>query len=138
MTRTELCAYAAGLFDGEGCVSIYPHTVRKGFAYRVKIGMSDPRAIKLLDMVWPGKWYAMEPGKGGRKRWFFIWYPADPDAFVSDILPYSVVKRPELEVFIRCRTDPNRTRSTIRWAVQRLKELKTYRYEDDLSLHTPG
>ena len=103
-------AYAAGLFDGEGCVQFYmrPNTRMKG-AMMMALSMSsiDPTTMMWMHERWGGslKTYD-EPWRITRNyrplhRW--IIYSLKAEAFARDIYPYLITKRPQMELWLRAR-----------------------------------
>ena len=46
-------AYAAGLFDGEGCIIIEKPRRGKGHTLMVQLGMREPAAVAWLQERWP-------------------------------------------------------------------------------------
>ena len=84
-------AYLAGLFDGEGCVSI--NVAPKGTYVIVKLGLVHdeiPRALKAQF----GGCISLQNGRGNR-RTLYAWRVKGPRAahFLSTILPWVQVKR---------------------------------------------
>jgi len=96
---TDNTAYAAGIFDGEGCVyvvggdgQVWTHGLR------VKVAMCDPEPIKYLYDNYGGTIRNYMPRDGRGKRVVFIWNTATHDslAFLEAIEPYVLGKRTQL------------------------------------------
>lgn len=99
-------AYAAGLFDGEGYVGIQnTNNDRTGTRHRrrVTIVMCDPEPLEFLQERYGGRVYRRSTdSRGGRVT--FGWHMTareDIDAFLQDILPFSICKREQIEEALR-------------------------------------
>jgi hypothetical protein len=98
----EIDAYAAGVFDGEGCVGFY---IRKSTGTALTFLSVTNVDDNLLDF-----WVV---NFGGRVRYTVkddtftlgVWevYGVDADKMACRILPYSIVKREQLELFLEGR-----------------------------------
>lgn len=98
MEDNLLHAYAAGLFDGEGCVYI-GKTQRSGRrlpCYRMfcKISMTNDNAIKLLHEHWGGHYGVNKANVPKNYKPLYNWtVPAKKAAkFLLDVLPYLRIK----------------------------------------------
>jgi hypothetical protein len=96
-------AYAAGLFDGEGSVLISRPRPSKGYTLMVSLAMREPTAVTWLQNHWPGSLrpYARR-SKSGEP--FTVWYwrrsTSAAAAFLTDILPYLLVKRTQAQLAV--------------------------------------
>jgi len=94
--RSQLQAYFAGLFDGEGFVG--PNGPDRN-SISVVIGMCDPRAVGLIWREYPEARLYLRPAKPGTKLMYvarFNYYNAYN--FLRDIRPFSLVKREQINV----------------------------------------
>jgi hypothetical protein len=97
-------AYIAGLFDGEGCVSVVVNrrVVRQfGYSMRhqlsVQISNTHQGVVDWVCATYGGKVKSYQPGRG---RIIYKWFLNDRHAatFLRDLLPYLIVKREQAEV----------------------------------------
>ena len=93
--------YIAGLFDGEGCVSISQVKAnRNKFHVRIAIGMTDKQVIYKLRDINFGNVHKDERIRNGKKcRTMYIWSVTGPKAteFLKKIRPYVIVKKIQVE-----------------------------------------
>jgi len=100
---TEDLAYAAGLIDGEGSITI----CRAGKGYhnvRVSICMSDGIAVPWLHRTFDGNFYEQRTAKQPDRiyrRWEV--YNKKAEVFLRLILPWLRVKRPQAELALKFR-----------------------------------
>jgi hypothetical protein len=96
-------AYAAGLFDGEGSIIIDKPRRGKGHTLMVTLAMREPAAVTWLQERWPG---SLRPATRRPKTgeaficWYWRRYTSAAAAFLSDILPYLLVKLTQAELAI--------------------------------------
>lgn len=108
-TETEI-AYVAGLFDGEGCVSIYYTTEpRNGKSYHnmhVRIANTDLAVLEWVQERFGGKIHQNQPGgKGGTRPGYVLqWSNKSIVPFLATILPYLIIKREAAEIGLAFRT----------------------------------
>ncbi len=101
--NSEIAAFAAGLFDGEGCVGIqrqqraYKNGTYVNYALRVEFHMINKAVLEFMRQQFGGiqvhkcKRYA-------RRRQGYRWdlYSSAAAEFLRTIKPYSIVKRREI------------------------------------------
>jgi hypothetical protein len=96
-------AYAAGLFDGEGSILIDKPRPTKGHTLWVPIAMREPEAVAWLQERWPGSLRPATRRPKGREA-VFCWYwrrcTSAAATFLSDILPYLLVKESQAQLAI--------------------------------------
>jgi hypothetical protein len=99
-----LIPYAAGLFDGEGCVSI-PVLRRPGrmdrLSLRVEMGMTNPEAVLIMRDNFGGSMHTNHHEKRNKNhRPQFTWITGSSNGakFLRAIQPFSIIKRLEIEV----------------------------------------
>jgi len=95
--RSQLQAYFAGIFDGEGCIG-FNGSNRNSLS--VVIGMTDPQALGLLWREYPKGHLYLRPNAQTPWRPCFIFrlnhhYAYD---FLRDTLPFVMVKREQAKV----------------------------------------
>ena len=100
-------AYAAGLFDGEGCVLIaYPRTGngRRYHRLDVSIAQIDSRPLRWLRDRYGGHLTA-NPKRNQSVRIVWHWRVNDrtAEAFLKSILPFSILKSAQIEVALEFR-----------------------------------
>ena len=97
MTTAEL-AYAAGIIDGEGHITMPGHRVALG----VGVNNTDERLIEWLNERWPGRLYTYPPN--GNRQALYCWTLRRDGSieFLRAILPYLVIKRETAEAALWC------------------------------------
>lgn len=106
-------AYAAGLFDGEGCVEVYMQSSgRRGKdgkrrSLRVCLSVSgvDTKPLYWLQEHYGGTVRVGRNGISPNKRPIGRWgvYGDESEMFAKAILPYVIVKREQLELWFEAR-----------------------------------
>jgi hypothetical protein len=119
-------AYAAGVFDGEGCVEVYRN--KTGYSMCLTVANDDLRLLRFLAENFGGT--IKMRGRHGR------WYVRgeDSERFAIAILPFSIVKKEQLELYLElrdtCQLDYHRQRFSPKVAeyraslVREIKEAK--------------
>lgn len=91
LSTNEKFAYAAGLFDGEGCVMI-TKTLNGHYSAVAKVAMTTKEPLFLLQELFGGS-IAVRPVKGRRKlQWDWSVYGRELERFLEAILPSLLVK----------------------------------------------
>jgi hypothetical protein len=96
-------AYAAGLFDGEGSIIIDKPRRGKGHTLMVTLAMREPAAVTWLQDRWSGSLCPATRRPKGRDAfvcWYWRRYTSAAAAFLSDILPYLLVKQAQAQLAI--------------------------------------
>lgn len=101
-------AYFAGLFDGEGCVSVMESRVstkRTASHVVVRIAMVDPQAVIRLSQLLPYGRLKVQDGKPqavSHRRDQFLWYAVSyaAECFLRSIAPYVLVKKRQVQLAI--------------------------------------
>jgi len=110
MNRQTKLAYAAGVIDGEGCISIYRCRVFgngiyggriKNYRMKVNITQKDGRIIDWFVGNFGGTAYLHWKGTktGYSHEWVISHQKAS--AFLKQILPFLIYKKPQAEIAIR-------------------------------------
>lgn len=101
MLTKELLAYFAGLFDGEGCVTIRGDKGHRSLFVECAIAMTDPESLVLIHEEFGGSFNL-------RRRHctnypIYCWYAKSRKAinFIEAISEYSLVKLPQLLLAIQ-------------------------------------
>jgi hypothetical protein len=107
MTEIEKSAYAAGIFDGEGYVDIYQATLSKAskspsLMLRVVISQKDGRLMHWLQDNFGGHVQQARKDKYSIYRWDIRSQAAA--RFLSQILPYIVVKKEQALIALQYET----------------------------------
>lgn len=131
-------AYAAGLFDGEGCVSVY-QTSFKSDALTVRVTNTSWALIDFLYSRWGGNLSHRVANKETNKQAVWYWSLAANQAlrFLDDVYPFLKTKRPQAKLARRYQRyvvtrrnvsrDPKRKALRIRMA-QMMKSLNARGY----------
>lgn len=111
-------AYLAGLFDGEGTVQIqWAGNGRGGKSFRVllQIGNTYAEVLHRIQRDWGGKVYQVtKPQKHSRLKPSIINFCGEEaDRLAAAMLPHSVIKREQLEIFQRARAEMRRQGSGV-------------------------
>lgn len=97
-----LKAYFAGLFDGEGCVTVRKDNRGNSRSYQLicTVAMTEPKAVRLLHFCYGGSLTIRDKGE---HKTAFQWTVASDKAleFLYSITPNLRVKRPEAELAIQ-------------------------------------
>lgn len=120
-------SWAAGVFDGEGSVSIYVETARSTNV-QLRMGMSHKETIdRFNQIVTHGTVYTTKTHKGSPDNYLRMWWWAASNRAAEEILkillPYSVTKRSQIEVALEFRklvTSGNTRRLTDAQLAERL------------------
>lgn len=108
MTETEI-AYLAGLFDGEGCVKAYMGNSASKNSMSLKLSMSnsDPEPLELACELFGGSLRCIHLSKRNSKwsdSWCWDVCGKKAEDFARAILPYSLVKKYQLSLFLELRS----------------------------------
>lgn len=99
--RSQLQAYFAGIFDGEGHVGIR-ETSSDGGKYKthvatVVIAMNDPQAVMLIAREYP-EGLIYQASTGGKPAWRIYFSQHKAYRFLLEILPFLLVKHEQVKV----------------------------------------
>lgn len=107
-------AYAAGIIDGEGCITIAKSPVYRNrrqlnpqYQLRVAVVMTDPSACKWLHEKWPGGFSCLHPERyNSRARKTYAWNLTANKAasFLGAIRPFLKIKHRQAMVAIQFQT----------------------------------
>lgn len=106
MKETDL-AWAAGIIDGEGCVSLYPVTTRTGKSWVLRVCVSNTNPLiceRLKEVFGDGNVYGRQP-KNKRHKHVFHYEACSKKAerVLNAVLPYLVAKREQAKVGLASR-----------------------------------
>jgi len=97
--------YAAGLFDGEGCVLFYYSAGR--ITCGLNLSNCDSRALYFMQDMFGGRVRQTEKaGKRGKVHAMGIWEVTGEEAEIAamSMLPHSILKREQLSLFLEARS----------------------------------
>lgn len=106
MTLTDAdVAYAAGLFDGEGCVHIGQVSVPTGRRHReqVQIANTDPRPLLWLKDRFGGWIRSAQSASNWKPAFFWVASGKDGERFLRLIQPYTIIKADQIAVALAFR-----------------------------------
>ena len=100
------CAYAAGIFDGEGCIHITRNN-RGSYALIVTVGNNNEWLVKWLQFAFGG--YIGTHVSTLSRRPCFQWQLSANKAveFLQAIMPYLRIKKPQAELAIQFQSKRN-------------------------------
>lgn len=101
-------AYAAGIIDGEGCISIFKHRKRRDtkhgyiFALTVRVSNTNEYIINWLKMQFGGGICKMadRTSKGYKNCWQWSLSGKKASDFLKLVEPYLLIKHPQAEIAI--------------------------------------
>ena len=96
-------AYAAGLFDGEGCIMIDKPRRGKGHTLVITLAMRESVAVAWLQERWPGSLRSATRRPKTREAficWYWCRYTSAAATFLNDVLPYLLVKQAQAQLAI--------------------------------------
>ncbi len=130
MTDSHWLAWAAGIIDGEGCISIVQSrsSGRAGLSYvryvtRVSVVNTDARMIQKLLGLFGGQLKTEKPEKAGWKvRHVWVLHALKAETFLVSILPWLVIKKEQADIAIASRSlrhgPKGRPRSSPRYDIE--------------------
>ena len=90
-------AYIAGFFDGEGCVNITVRGKIRQVRLRLMIVNTHLELLKILQAQYGGGLQKLTRQENWKQAWqLTIHSKDDQKRFIEDILPYSILKLPQL------------------------------------------
>lgn len=102
MSVEEKYAYAAGLFDGEGCVVVAQRHTQQ-WTFELQLSNCDNRALKFMVKMFGGKYRSMIDKKTGRSWGLWVVTSGDAENAARQMLPYSILKKEQLKLFLEIR-----------------------------------
>ena len=104
--KKEDAIYIAGLFDGEGCISLSKSTYLRSrcktstYILRARIRMTDIEIVKWLHKTIGGRFYGLRKVKITHHKPYAEWGVAGKNTveFLSQIYPYLKVKKLQTQV----------------------------------------
>jgi hypothetical protein len=104
MKKADL-AYAAGIIDGEGCITITPQHYQKrpniSFTLRVVMGNTNEGVCQWFKFVFGGHYNFLHKTKGGKPFWQWGVSSQKAMEFLRLIIPYLKIKRSQAELAIK-------------------------------------
>jgi hypothetical protein len=119
LTREQWIIYAAGFFDGEGCVQIAHRKKTKVYFLKINAVQKTNEPLKILQGLFGGGIYT-------RRTAPYAWDASSQQAFhaLQEMLPYLIVKRKQAAIAIAFQSRIGRAISngvSSKEATQRLK-----------------
>jgi len=104
-TGEESVQYMAGFFDGEGCVTIAKASERRHWL-QIRVGGVDAGTLEWVRENFGGcigkqRRYS----ERHRQAWYWQLQASGAGKFLTEILRYSVIKRPQIEIGLRFRKE---------------------------------
>lgn len=100
--RSQLQAYFAGIFDGEGHVGIRRVVDTKGYVSyvcQVVLQMNDPQAVMLLWREYPDAYLRITPARNGSKAAYYLQFSQHKAyTFLKELLPFLLIKHEQVKV----------------------------------------
>jgi hypothetical protein len=127
--------YVAGIFDGEGYVTInkYHHPSGKHIRYQllVGIGMVDKPVIEAISKQFGGMLTSYKSPKKVTHRRVFEWRVSSKAAvpFLRAVQPWLIVKRDQVELVLRFQEHITKNASIFRYQPHRREEMYAFREE---------
>ena len=134
-TKDTDLAWAAGVFDGEGCVLLAKHTTgnrkTESWLLRADVANTDPKMLVKLRAIFGGTIVKKKLRDRYMPQWRWIVYGPNAASVLTAMLPYLITKKEQAEVallsrkFLRGKHEVNQEKlDNMRWAGQKLKDLK--------------
>lgn len=103
LTMSEHIAYAAGLIDGEGSITVSKHTDGRSYTPYIVVNMTDKSPVEFCYELFGGRFYHQNRFyKSGKKA--FVWTTGSRKITIETInliLPYLRGKRNQAEEILR-------------------------------------
>jgi hypothetical protein len=97
--------YLAGFFDGEGTISVLPHSMNKNsIIVMVSACQVDPRPIMLLKELFGGSVMHVHNGENCKMIWKWSVCHKAAETFLKVITPYLIVKKEKAEIALKIRS----------------------------------
>ena len=105
-SKRHLLSYLAGVFDGEGCISISrKRSYQKGetklpiyYDVRLTVQMTDPSIPRLFLSVFGGSTCVWMDKKRTRPIYRWALTATKCGEAIKELMPYTILKRPQMEV----------------------------------------
>ena len=105
MNFSELCAWAAGIVDGEGYIGIYPRKDFDSYHTEVTVANTDKKMVDKLKSLWGGVVF-LRKSRGDKYKDIFEWQIKHRGIvpFLKNILPFLVVKKEKALLLLELQT----------------------------------
>jgi hypothetical protein len=123
-----LTAYLAGLFDGEGCITIglSKHGDRVSHSLRVQVRMAHKPSVEKFFITYGGHLYTNEGKYGNHTQYTWTLNGKLSCQFLADIQPYSIAKQEVISLarqFLETTKTDFNLRQHIREDIQKLNQI---------------
>ena len=134
--RVRDLAWAAGIIDGEGCITLYRARTNSGTAYVMKVTVVNTSMpmLRTLHRLFRRGYITPKKQLSSRHKPQWAWEVStkNAEAVLKLVRPYLVVKREECRLALWSRrlinphgsNKPNRNRATLDTLLTRLQEIK--------------
>ena len=101
MKQTDL-AYAAGIIDGEGCVTLklYPYRTYPALAALVRVAMCDLAPLRKLKSLFGGSINMIPEKPPRRKQWAWTIQTLQARKCLSSLRPWLIVKHKQADIIL--------------------------------------
>ena len=101
----DYVAWAAGFFDGEGCVAAYCYLQKEGYLQydlTIQVGQVELAPLRRLEEMWGGHINVQNEARAGWRR-TYCWklYGRKAASALTEMIPYLTVKKEQAELFVR-------------------------------------
>ncbi len=95
-------SYIAGLFDGEGCISICKSKARNHYTLRAQVSMANEFIPTWLHSCFEGS-VSLRPriGENWKDMWAWIVCAKKAVVFIKAVIPYLILKKPQAEIALQ-------------------------------------
>ena len=101
----EKLAYLAGMFDGEGCISVTYYKKRRSYCLSVSAANIKPAVLLDLQHIFGGSLsYCVSKQKNRRNSWRWQISGENSGNFLTAIYPYLILKKEEARLALEFRT----------------------------------
>ena len=101
----ERIAWAAGFFDGEGCVNLVRNSNRKSWYPELQVGNVHKQSLeRFRDIVGTGKIYARKIVRDYRQMYVWVAAARQAEHALRLLTPYMITKRKQAELALQSRS----------------------------------
>jgi hypothetical protein len=121
--------WAAGLFEGEGTITIAKRSLDMTYRIVVIVGNTDRQIIRFFQTRWPG-WVQPAYGERPGRKPSWCWTVAGPAAvdFITEILPYLITSRVRQKARLALLFRKNQSRRKRDWNKSSYKPIQARLY----------
>lgn len=105
----SMCAYAAGFFDGEGCIRIECQGRHRLWRLSATVSQNNPLPLLELQKFWGGCLSKRKPSRRGRGHYEWRLNSAQVARFLRHARPFLIVKAKEADIALEFQADMRQT-----------------------------